>query len=374
MKTKKPAPGVVILYNDSDRLIKGEAHDILADQGVVACAHAIGDALRTTDADVVMLPISDEVEPALASYPPDQWLIFNLYEGLGGRLFDEARVAWALEAMGYRFTGCGGEALARSTNKAYAKSLLAAAGAPTPPWWLFRRPDDVDRLLLDEIQFPLIVKPVAEDASSGITENAIVHTISDLQERVAYVVDCYRQSALAEKFIVGREFNIAIWGDPPEVLPLAEIDFGAFDNPYSQIVSFAAKWEQDAFEYHHTPAICPAPVEPGLGQQITNLALQAWEIFDCKGYARVDMRVCQEQVPYILEVNCNPDISPEAGFHNAARVAGYNYKNMIEKIIETVSIQSDVYDRLSQTIRWPFRPANYSQHARIQPVRTGVRR
>ena len=373
MNTDKPPHGIVVLYNASEQLIKGEDRDMLAEQGVIACAYAVKNALESTDLEVVLLAIDSEVELALDPFPPDQWLIFNLYEGLAGRLFDEARIAWALEAMGYCFTGSGGEAIARTTNKALAKSLLAVAGLPTPAWWLFRNSDDVDTSLSDELQFPLIVKPIAEDASSGITENAIVNTLGELKERVAYVVDCYHQAALAEKFVTGREFNVAIWGDQPEVLPVAEIDFSSFDDPCSQIVSFAAKWEQDAFEYHHTPSVCPADVDSALSRQITTLALQAWEIFNCKGYARVDMRVCQDQKPYILEVNCNPDISPEAGFHNAARTAGYSFEEMIKQIVEGARIQPYVYNKFSQSIRWPFNLKDHSQYQYIQADRTGLR-
>ena len=281
-------------------------------------------------------------------------------------------MAWALEAMGYRFTGSSGEAIARTTNKALSKTMMMSAGIPTPDWWFFRHPDEVDNTL-DESHFPLIVKPVAEDASSGVTESSVVHSNSDLRERVAYVNECYRQAALAEKFILGREFNIALWGDPPEVLPIAEIEFCAFDDPHAQIVSFAAKWEQDAFAYHHTPAICPASLDPNLSDRITCLALQAWDIFNCQGYARVDLRVDQDQIPYILEVNCNPDISPEAGFYNAAQVAGFNYEDMVKHIIEGVSENRNVYNHLSQSIRWPIDHEDHSQHAYLQPGRTGLR-
>jgi D-alanine-D-alanine ligase len=145
-----------------------------------------------------MIPVSTAVELALTPFPPDQWLIFNLYESLAGRLFEEARNAWGLEAMGYRFTGSGGEAIARTTNKAYAKSIMTMNGIPTPPWWLFRDPDDAKSVQLDDFHFPLIIKPVAEDASTGVTEKAIAHATSELQERVAYVIDRYRQAALVE--------------------------------------------------------------------------------------------------------------------------------------------------------------------------------
>jgi D-alanine-D-alanine ligase len=334
MKPEKEPPAVVVLYNASENLVKGEPRDLLAEQGVISCAQAVAEALQAAGHQVAQVPIHNDVESALAPHPPTRWTVFNLGEGLEGRLFEEARIAWALDAMGYCFTGSGGDAIARSVHKARAKTLLAANGIDTPAWWLFSHPDEVNALSETHLPFPLIVKPVAEDASIGVGPDAVVHASRELRERVAYVVECYRQAALAEAFVAGREFNIALWGDAPEVLPLAEIDFSAFADPYARIVSFAAKWETDSFEYHHTPAICPAPVDPILGDLIAETARRAWAVVGCQGYARVDIRVSQEDVAHVVEVNCNPDLSPDAGFYRAARAAGYIYTNMVVHILE----------------------------------------
>lgn len=325
-----PVPdGVIVLYNDSLHLIKGEPEDMLAEQGVIACAAAIAGALSSY-VSVVQVPIHGDVEVALAPYPPNHWTVFNLGEGIEGRLFEIARIAWALEALGYRFTGSDGDAIAHTTHKAYTKKRLVQSGVATPRWWILRDAEEVE----GEYPFPLIVKPVAEDGSLGIGPEAIVHDLDALRGRVTYIINRYRQAALVEKFIYGREFNISIWGDPPEVLPLYEIDFSDFDDPRAQIVSFAAKWEAGTFEYNHTPGICPARVSPALGACITKTALSAWQALDCQGYARVDIRVDEHEIPYVIEVNCNPDLSPEAGFYQAARRAGFSYAEMALKILK----------------------------------------
>ncbi len=333
--------GVAVLYNAGPHLIKGEPRDILAEQGVIACAQAVSDALRARGYQVAQVPIHTDVELALARYPPTQWWVFNLGEGLEGRLFEEARIVWALEAMGYHFTGSGGDAIARSVHKGRAKKALTAYGVDTPRWRLFRHPDEVRHSA--GLDFPLIVKPVAEDASIGVGPEAVVHTVRELRERVAYVCDRYRQAALTEVFVDGREFNIALWGDPPQVLPLAEIDFSAFEDPCARIVSFAAKWEVDSFEYDHTPVICPASVDPVLGARITSAARKAWQAIGCRGYARVDIRVGGDGVPYVVEVNCNPDLSPEAGFHRAAQAAGYAYEDMVVRILKSTERPSSAH-------------------------------
>lgn len=320
---------VVVLYNKSSTLIIGEPRDMLAEQAVVACARAAAEALAGRF-EVRSVPIRADVEVALRDYRPGEWAVFNLGEGVQGRLFEEARIAWALEAMGYRMTGSPGPALARSIHKAHAKELFERHNIPTPPWRLYR---DVSQVQ-DELDFPLIAKPVAEDGSLGIGTEAVVHDLAALRERVDHIATVYRQGVLVERFIAGREFNVSIWGDPPEVLPLAEIDFHDFADPYERIVSFEAKWDEASFAYHHTPVLCPAAVSPLLERRIREAALAAWHVIGCHGYARVDMRVDEREQPYVVEVNCNPDLSPEAGFFQAVRRTGTDYAGMICRIAE----------------------------------------
>lgn len=374
MKSERESCDVVVLYNASENLVKGEPQDILAEQGVIACARAVADALRSAGYRVAQVPICDDVESALAPYPPDRWDVFNLGEGLAGRLFEEARIAWALEAMGYCFTGASGGAIVRGVHKARTKQLLAAEGVNTPSGWLFRRPGEVDALAA-QLCFPLIVKPVAEDASIGVGPEAVVHTAQALRERVAYVTARYRQAALAELFVTGREFNVALWGgEPPQTLPLAEIDFSAFADPYVRIVSFAAKWQEDSFEYCHTPVICPAPVDAALGDRIEETARRAWAAVGCRGYARVDMRLGDGDLPYVVEVNCNPDLSPDAGFYNAAWAAGYSYADMVTHILEIARRQFYVDDRICNEERRPISIGHNGRSRRVQSRRVGLRR
>jgi len=347
---------VIVLYNKTDELIKGESHDLIADEGVVYCAESIIRALQSEGFEVINLPYDREIELVLADYPPDKYTIFNLGEGLAGKLLEEARIAWALEIMGYAFTGNSGDALAKSTNKALTKSLLQQAGLDTPEWWVFSNAAEITKLRENSLSFPLIVKPIAEDGSIGLNGSAVVHNLDELQDRVQYILEQYRQAALAERFIVGRELNVAILGNPPHVLPVAEIDFSEFSDPYEKIVTFDAKWNEDSFEYHNTPSICPANLSPALTAQIQKAAVKAWHVLGCSGYARVDMRLDERNVPYIVEVNCNPDISPNAGFHVAATAAGLTYKKLIIQILKNAWRRSNAYRQHS-----PRRTRTYDQ-------------
>jgi D-alanine-D-alanine ligase len=321
--------GVVVLYNESQRLIKGEERDMLAEKDVVSCASVIAESLKD-HYEVVQVPIFTDVEKALAPYPPTQWMVFNLGEGIEGRLFECARIAWALEAMGYCFTGAGGYTLALTCHKEQTKHHLRKANIRSPKSWLFRESSEVK----GNLKFPLIVKPLVEDGSLGIGCDAVVSNLKKLKERVDYIYDKYRQIALVEEFIIGREFNISLWNNPPNVLPLYEIDFSDYKDPCKQIVSFEAKWEEESFDYHHTPGVCPALVDSQMAKKLTQISLDTWNILGCKDYARIDVRIDQQENPYVIEVNCNPDLSPEAGFFRSVNIAGYSYQQMILNLVE----------------------------------------
>lgn len=333
--------GVVVLYNESDRLIKGEEKDLISDQDVIKCAEAIAAALRTSAIETELVPITKEAEHTLAAFDPQKWLIFNLAEGWGGRLYEESRIAWLLESRGYHFTGSCGRAIALTTNKALAKSFLSRAGLHTPDWWLLHSPDQISKKR--GLPFPLFVKPVAEDASLGIGKESVVHDHKALRDRVSYVIDRYHQSALVEEFIDGREISAAAWGEPLELLPLSEIDFRKFNFPQSRIVDYEAKWQEDSFEYQNTPSICPADLDPKLKKIISRYALLALQCTGASNYARVDMRVTEDGVPYILEINCNPDLSPGAGFFHAVEVTGLTYQDMVMNILNQARRHSDAY-------------------------------
>ncbi len=323
---------VLILYNQVDSVAKGEARDLVSAQGVAIAARAVGEALRPNH-EVVCLPVAFDPSEVLAGYDSREWVVFNLLEGLGNRPDLEPEAASILGRLGFRYTGSSPETIAVCLNKARTKRRLGSFGIPTPAYQTCEGPE-----ANFSIPLPAIVKPVAEDASLGIDDGAVVTTLDQLRNRVEYVVSSYHEPALVEEFVQGREFNIALWGNGvPECLPLAEIDYSAFPDPLQRICSYAAKWEPERDEYHLTPVMCPAEVSPSLAERIRGVATAAYQAMGCRGYARVDMRVLGE-VPYVLEVNPNPDISPDAGFPRAALAAGYSYEEMAEKILRLATV------------------------------------
>jgi D-alanine-D-alanine ligase len=320
---------VLLLYNVVEQLDQGEARDLVTDQEVVRTAQCIAEGLRSTGHDVTVTPVRDEADVARAASnnDPESTLVFNLCENLGGRAEDEPKVPAALEEMGFQYTGSPARTLATCLNKSFTKAQLAASGVPTAPYQVFQRADEPIAVPL-----PAIVKPQAQDASIGIDRSSVVHDERALRRRVEYILDTYRQPALVEAFIVGREFNVGVWGNGvAHTLPLAEIDFSAWGDPYSHVVHFDAKWDEESAEYQTMNVICPAAVESDLAEQIRRVVLAAYTAMGCRDYARVDLRV-RDGVPYVLEVNPNPCLATDGGFANAARVARYDYAHMAHQI------------------------------------------
>jgi len=321
--------GILILYNWVEALLKGEALDILAEQETARVAQELSAGLRGLGYRVQVLGVFDDLDRALSPFPPEEWLVFNLCEGLAGDPAREAEVPSILEAHGFLYTGAPGEALAICQNKAQAKERLLAHGLATPPYAVLSSPGEPC-----DVPLPALVKPLHEDGSLGITWESVVRDAAGLAQRVAYVLERYEQPALVEQFIGGREFNQSVWGNnPPEALPSAEVDFGAIADPLQRMVTYEAKWVEGSFAYANTPVICPAQVDPALDERLRETAVAAYQLLGCRDYARVDMREL-DGVPYILEVNPNPTLASDAGFLRAARAAGFDQPRMAERIVQ----------------------------------------
>jgi D-alanine-D-alanine ligase len=129
----------------------------------------------------------------------------------------------------------------------------------------------------------------------------------------------------------------------PRALPVAEIRFDAFPADKPRIVGYAAKWHSDSFEYQNTPR--SFAVEPELDEQLRRLALECWALFRLEGYARVDFRVDERGSPWVLEVNANPCLSPDAGFAAALAEAGIGYEAAVATLID------DALERASKARR-----------------------
>jgi D-alanine-D-alanine ligase len=181
------------------------------------------------------------------------------------------------------------------------------------------------------VGFPAICKPAAEDASVGIEQRSVVRTTRALVERVDAMLERWEE-VLVQRFIEGREVNVGILGDA--VLPIAEIDFGHMPKGMWRIVTYRSKWEEGSDEDLGSAPRCPARLPASVAAQLRRIAVAAWRIAGGSGYGRVDMRIDERGRPWILEVNANPDIAPDAGLARMARVAGIDYGSLVRKVCE----------------------------------------
>ncbi len=321
------AMAILVLYTQAEKVIKGEPGDLFCDQETAAAARAVSSALAGLGYRVACAGVTGNVAQALGTYSPREWVVFNLCESLDGDSALEATVPPVLEERGFAYTGSSGPVLAACLNKASVKARLLAAGLRTPRYAVLSSPDDAC-----SVPLPAIAKPVAEDASLGITFDSVAREAAALRARVAYILERYRQPALVEEFIPGREFSVGVWGNnPPEPLPPCETLYLDIPDPLQRLQTYDAKWVETSFAYEHTPVVCPAEVGPELRGALVQSALAAYRIMGCRDYARVDMRE-RDGVPYILEINPNPAIAPYGSMAKAARVCGLEYAQLVERI------------------------------------------
>lgn len=270
--------------------------------------------------------INSKVVAKIEEINPDA--IFNLCESLYDYAKHEMHIAGLFELLKIPYTGSPAFALGLALNKRKTKQILRAAGLPTASSVVVIPNEPFS---LSNLTAPYIVKPVREDASLGISGKSVVNTKEEAIERVKFIHETYHQPALIEEFIAGREINVSIMGHlEPKVLAVGEIDFSKMPKEEPNIVSYQAKWDPDSPLYDATEPRYPATLTPETQTKIEKVALRAYQEIGCRDYARVDGRLRNEDNKFfILEINTNPDISPEAGLDRAAHVAGLTYNQWV---------------------------------------------
>lgn len=297
-------------------------------------------AIRSCGYTARIVNIEDDLDRLISSirlYRPD--LIINLIEFFNDDSDQESFVAGLYDMLRTQYTGNRPITLATCQNKYRTKLILEAHELPTSPYILVEQePVPTDHQLV----FPLIVKPSLEDASGGIEPSSVVHDQAELEAQVRRVLKEYKMPILIEEYVDGREIHAAILGnESPEVLPLFEMEFDDSEfNPEGewrpQIISYRAKWDPHSPEFYTMDSVCPAQeLEEELEEYIRDVARQAYQIMGCRDYARIDMRIDEEEGEvYILEVNPNPDLSDGAAYMQCAKASGRTFAQTLQEIIE----------------------------------------
>lgn len=279
-----------------------------------------GWTVSTLAADLNLAAIQDELRRRKPT------LVFNLVESLegDGRLIH--LIPTLLQSSRVPFTGAGADAIYLSSQKRLAKRLMRVKGIPTPA-------DLGPRDAYFGENTTWIVKSVWEHASFGMDDGCVVNSLPAARKRFRACKAKYGGKWFAEEFIDGREFNLSLLevNGKPELLPIAEMTFVDYPPGKPRIVGYAAKWDQEAPEYTATQRVF-AKLPAAELDALSNVALQCWAAFGLKGYARVDIRMDKAGKPWVLEVNTNPCLSPDAGFVAAAFESGRTYKQLIDLI------------------------------------------
>ena len=278
--------------------------------------------------------IVHSIDAALESFSPDEWLVFNICEGLPHQAFYYARVALELGKRGYTYTGCDYFSLDKTQYKWIMKRRLEEQSVPTPQWAITEQPNE-----LQFDSFPAIVKPAAEHCSYGITRQSVVMNVLEARAQAALIVEEFHGPAMIESFCDSDEYNVSLWGDAaPEVLGISTMQYGYFKDIRDRLCTFDAKWSPDSEAYRSIPAICPAPVSIELKRELESVALAAYDALELRDYARIDIRLHNGK-PMVLDINANCDVSDGGGFFNAAHAAGFSYGEMLEHIAEIAMVR-----------------------------------
>lgn len=310
-----------------DYVFSASSEDVLVQAG------AIEKALRELGHTPYRIPFARNLGEFLRIMETIQpRAIFNLCETVDEDPRFAGHPAAVFELMGIPFTGSPSAALTISTDKVLSKKLLEASAISTPR---SARVAGGSLAELSALRFPVLVKPRLEDGSIGIDQESVFRDEPSLRSALPGFLNRFGD-VLVEEYIEGREFNISLIGFPePEVLPPAEIDFSSFPKDLFRIVGYRAKWDPDSFEYTHTNRVFPELPED-LAGLLGKTARACFDLFSLRDYGRVDLRLGPDGIPYVLEVNANPCLSPDAGFAAAAAARGTDYRSLVGELLDAV--------------------------------------
>jgi D-alanine-D-alanine ligase len=314
-----------IIYNEPQQGALADELDVI-DQVIHVENH-----LKLLGIEVIRKGITNNFMEEIANLANDKPdFVFNLVESINNKGELLYFVPALLKMYSIPYSGNSLEVLFSTSNKTIASRTMKSAGVNNPACWF---PSQIDQLKPGR---RYILKPIWEDGSLGINGDSVFEVVPGFEKRFAGLDDAHW---FIEEFIDGREFNVSVLAgkNGPEMLPPAEIVFINYGTDKPKIFDFKAKWEPDSFEYENTVREFPKDLDKELLARLHKAALECWNLFGLKGYARVDSRVDKDGDIYIVEINANPCISADAGFVAATQEAGYPFVDVIDRIVNDLN-------------------------------------
>jgi len=291
------------------------------------------EALLSLGHEVVMLGLYDDINILLEEVKeskPD--IIFNLAEVFDQKSHLDKNVAALLEMLEIPYTGASAAGLLICGDKALSKKILNFHKIRVPNFYTFRKGHKV--WLPKKLKLPLIVKPLYEEASRGISQASVVDSEEALIERVSFIHESMKADAIVEEYVEGREFYVSVMGNKRlKVLPLREFRFGEVGEDEPRIATYKAKWDYEYRQKRGIKNMFAGRLPDGLTEKIGEICKRAYRALDMEGYARFDIRLSEDSKIYILEANANPCLDYDDELGQSAEKAGISYPKLIQKII-----------------------------------------
>ena len=271
----------------------------------------------------------DLVRQKMESFQPD--VLFNLVEQFKNNPGFDQNIVSLLEMQDVPFTGCGSTGLTLCKHKGISKKILGHHGIATPNFVVIPRGQ---RSGPGKLKFPILVKPVKEEASYGISRASFVETDESFRERTAFIHEKYKSDAIAEEYIEGRELYVSIVGNTRlTVFPIRELMFREVPPNEPRIATYKAKWDEKYRKRWGLEGQFAENLDSALVKEIEKMCKDIYRLLTIDGYARIDLRLTAENKPYFIEANPNPHLAADEDFAQSALKAGLNYPQLIQAIV-----------------------------------------
>lgn len=294
---------------------------------------AVKAALEAHGHEVTLVEADQEAYAKLKLIDPD--FVFNIAEGLSGPS-RESQIPSLLEMLDIPFTGSDSITIGVCHDKARCKEILSYYKIPNAKFFITDDENKIDK----DISFPKFVKPLYEGSSKGIYNSSVVNNVPELKNEILRIKECYHQPSLIEDFLEGKEFTVGMLGngDNVKVLPVIEINLDSVPPGFNKIYSYEVKWFFDTRENSLDIFRCPADIDAGLSNKIGAICKEAFKVLRLREWARIDVRLDENNIPNIVEVNPLPGILPDPAdnscYPKAAREIGMDYISMINEVLK----------------------------------------